>query len=469
MNTTRRDILKGVSLGAGAILLGPIIQRLQAEAAGLELPKRFLFVVEGNGLPWQQIQPEGIERQNVVGGSYVKRSGNGDKPFRDLPLADYELAPALQPVNEFKDRVTILQGLSGKMNGGGHSNDFGALGACNAHGGVGHSGSPANETIDYALGRRISSVYPQMGVGITGQPETSIIYNCSAIGKNKPLPTQCRPDLAFENFFGSAADGVGRKRFDTRKNLLDHVAKDIKRAEASLAGPEREKLETYLSAFASMRERHDKLVAMEAELKAHAPPVSDKYTSEVETDRLDAQFDIATASLVSGLTNVATIASGAGNPYFGITFTGLGITKGKHGIGHGGGENGVTAEQLATKIRVFHFDLIARTIRKLQAVREGDGTMFDNTLIVYLSDAAEGHHSRCWEWPMVLIGNLGGKLKCGRYLEWPGHGSDGHRHIGNLYTTFLNAVGDNRESFGQIDPLLNQDVDQRGPCEQLLA
>jgi hypothetical protein len=469
MHTTRRDVLKGISLGTGSVLLGPIIQQLQAQAAGLPLPKRFLFVVEGNGLPWDHIQPQGIERKNIVSGTYTNRKGNGERPFRELPLADLELAEALHPVNDFKDRVTILQGLSGKMTSGGHSNDFGALGACNAQGGVGNNGTPANETIDYALGRRVSSIYPQIGIGIAGKPEQGLIYNCSAAGKNKPVPTQCRPDLAFESLFGSVADGSGRKRFDTRKNLLDHVSKDIRRAESGLAGPEREKLQSYLEAFESMRERHDKLVAMEVKLKSHAPPVTDKYTSEVETDRLDAQFDIATAALVSGLTNVVTVASGAGNQYFGITFTGLGIGIGKHGIGHGGSYNGMTWDVMATKIRKFHFELIARTIRKLQSVPEGDGTMFDNTLVVYLSDAAEGHHSRCWEWPMVLIGNLGGKLKCGRYLEWPGHGAKGHRHIGNLYTTFLNAVGDNRETFGQRDPLLEKEFDQRGPCEELLV
>ena len=469
MNTTRRDVLKGMTLGAGSVLLAPMLRRLQAEAAGAELPKRFLFVVEGNGLPWGHVQPNGIERNNVVGGSYTKRSGNGEKPFRELPLAELELAEALQPVSEFKNRVNILQGLSGKMNGGGHSNDFGALGACNSQGGVGNSGAPANETIDFALGRRVSSIYPQIGVGITGKPDIGIVYNCSAVGKNKPLPTQCRPDLAFENLFGSVADGTGRSRFDTRKNLLDHVAKDIKRAEGGLAGQEREKLQSYLSAFESMRERHDKLVAMEAKLKSNAPAVTDKYTSEVETDRLDAQFDVATASLVSGLTNVVTVASGVGNPYFGITFSGLGIGIGKHGIGHGGSYNGMTWDVMATKIRKLHFELIARTIRKLQSIPEGNGTMFDNTLIVYLSDAAEGHHSRCWEWPMVTIGNLGGKLKSGYYLEWPGHGAEGHRHIGNFYTTLLNAVGDPAETFGQQDPLLEKDIDQRGPCEELLS
>ena len=469
MQRSRRDILTATSVGAGTVFLGSMMNQLRAESSGAELPKRFLFVVEGNGLPWAHIQPKGIERKGVVGGSYTKRNGNGERPFRDISLADLELAEALQPVSDFKDRVTILQGLSGKMNGGGHSNDFGALGACNAKGGVGSSGAPANATIDFALGQRISSVYPQIGVGITGKPEHGLIYNCSAAGKNKPVPTQCRPDLAVQNLFGSVAAEGGRKQFDTRKNLLDHVTKDIKRAEGVLRGSEREKLQSYLHAFESMRERHGKLVEMEAALKANAPAVTDKYTSEVETDRLDAQFDVATASLVSGLTNVATIASGVGNQYFGITFSGLGIGIGKHGIGHGGSHNGMTWDVMATKIRKFHFELIARTIRKLRAVPEGDGTMMDNTLIVYLSDAAEGHHSRCWEWPMVLIGNLGGKLRSGRYLEWPGHGADGHKHIGNLYTTFLNAVGDHREFFGQMDPLMGRDVDQRGPCEELLA
>jgi hypothetical protein len=44
--------------------------------------------------------------------------------------------------------------------------------------------------------------------------------------------------------------------------------------------------------------------------------------------------------------------------------------------------------------------------------------MFDNRLIVYLSDAAEAHHSMCKEWPFVLIGDLGGQLKTGRYVEY---------------------------------------------------
>lgn len=49
------------------------------------------------------------------------------------------------------------------------------------------------------------------------------------------------------------------------------------------------------------------------------------------------------------------------------------------------------------------------------------------------------------------------------------HGANGHGHVGNLYTTFMNAVGGNRDTFGQMDPLLGTDFDQYGPCNVLLA
>ena len=63
MALSRREILKGMSLSAGGALLSPIMSQIQADAAGVTNRKqRFVFIVEGNGLPWDQIQPEGIAR-----------------------------------------------------------------------------------------------------------------------------------------------------------------------------------------------------------------------------------------------------------------------------------------------------------------------------------------------------------------------------------------------------------------------
>ena len=55
MTMNRRDALKGLSLGAGTVVLSPILAKLQAQAAGTaKMPKRFVFVVESNGFTPQQ-------------------------------------------------------------------------------------------------------------------------------------------------------------------------------------------------------------------------------------------------------------------------------------------------------------------------------------------------------------------------------------------------------------------------------
>jgi len=244
---------------------------------------------------------------------------------------------------------------------------------------------------------------------------------------------------------------------------------DVKRLEGRLISTEKEKLGHYLKAFESMRNRQSRLLQSEASLRKNAPRTNDKYFSDVETDRLEAQFEIGAAALMSGLTNVLTLASGCGDPYFSVKFTGLGINFGKHSIGHGGSYQGMTWDELAIKIRKFHFEQIAELARKLESVSEGDGTMLDHTLIVYLSDAAEGHHSRCWEWPFVFIGDLGGRLKTrGRYLCYPRYGEPGHRTVANLYTTFLHAANAPRNRFGLADPKLSH-LDQDGPLAELMS
>ena len=85
-------------------------------------------------------------------------------------------------------------------------------------------------------------------------------------------------------------------------------------------------------------------------------------------------------------------------------------------------------------------DLSAEERAKLDAVKEGDGTMLDNTLIVFMSDSGDGHHPQLYNWPMVLIGNLGGRLKTdGRYLEFPGYGKTNHSTIASLGSTPASA------------------------------
>jgi hypothetical protein len=100
---------------------------------------------------------------------------------------------------------------------------------------------------------------------------------------------------------------------------------------------------------------------------------------------------------------------------------------------------------------------------------KGNGTMLDNSLIIWMSDSAEEHHGQGIQWPLVLVGSLGGKLKsAGRYLQFPKYNTPGHRTLGNFYLSLLHAVGDRREKFGDSDSAL-KDIDTAGPLTEILA
>lgn len=466
---SRRKFLSTSGATAGGLLLSPILSQIRAQAAGAKLPPRFVFLVEGNGLEPPHVTPIGYKRPNVSVGKPKVPNMQGVTEMVDESLVGKELPESLHPIQAWQNRLTVVNGLSGRIAGGGHSNDFGALGAYNCSSGVGSSGTPVGETIDVALGKKLGGIFPHFGIGISDRAEHDVIYNCSAWGKGQPTPTICQPMTAYGALFGSVAAGNSKAEFNAKTNLLDFLRDDVKRLHAQVSGTERDKLQAHLKGYEDMRNRQSRLGEIEGTLRRIAPKVTDKFKSEVESDRLDAQFDLAAAALIGGLTHSITIASGVGNPYFSVTFTGLGIDIGKHSIGHGGSFKDMSPGQLKVKIHKFHFQLMADLMKKLEGVPEGDGTMLDNTVIVYLSDAAEAHHSRCGQWPFVLIPGKNTGLRGGRYLDFPHYMQDGHREIGNLYTTLLHTVGERREYFGVRDAMLKGAARGDGPLEALLS
>jgi len=455
----RRTFLKSLSLGASAPLLSPLVGRLEAETRGVR-PMRFVFVVEGNGLPAPHIQPLGITRkvQKNLRNPQVEQSG--EDALVDLPLVDptHKLPASLEPLAAFADRMTIIQGLSGRVCGGGHSNDFGALGAYSARAGA------KDITIDAAVARKIPGVFQQVALGISQSATQDVIYGCSASGPEQKIPIYANARLAYDMLFGKILGGNPQAEAGSQKMLLDFMVDDIRRVEGQLPREEKRKLEQYRDAFQSIAARQGRLGDIDPK-RIHA--ATKDYDSKVETDRLRAHFDMAATALITGMTNVVTLASGAGSPHFAVAFTGLGINSDKHVLGHA---QVAGSEELSIKIRRFHTELVAQLMQKLQAIPEAGGTMLDNTLIVYLSDSAENHHSTCYEWPVFMLGNLGGRLKTGnRFLNYPRYGIAGHRTMANLYTTLLHAVGEQRDHFGQKDRELEGAVDQDGPLGELLG
>ena len=455
-HTDRRRFLKGLSLGVSLPILGPMAARAATSSEGGTETLRFLFVVEGNSVPAKQICPNDL--------SYTEREKRSQ--FSEDALDGKSLPVALQPVAAFRDRMTIIQGLSGRMCSGGHSSDHGALGAFHANQGRNVQAA----TIDSMLGHQNPGVYESLVLGISSDPKKAVAFNCSASGRGRSLATVLDPALVYQKLFGGVAKGRSAADFSARRNLLDHMRTEIKRVERQLGSVGREKLDMYLSSFENLSHTSQRLIEKESVLEKLAPQDTDKFSSMTPTDRLDSHFELATAALIGGLTNSVTIASGVGFPHFNITFNELGVATSKHRIGHGLYlEDDPTAWNESEQIRAYHFKLIARTLRKLGEIPEGNGTMLDNTVVVYLSDGAETHHSRCFEWPFVLIGDAGGRLKSGgRYLQFPDYGLARHRTMNTLYNTLLHAAGNPQDDFGMVDPTIDESM-HRGPLDELLA
>ena len=453
----RRSFLKGVSLGTGGLLLAPLLQKVAAAAEGkVTPPKRLIFFVFDNGFKDDGAVPVGTDLVS-------------DKT-RQFSLKGHKLPLDIEPFAPFQDRMTLLHGLRSHT-AVDHGGFFAAL-----SGSAGNKHTPQAESIDAAIAKIAPGVFPLLHLGIGGG---TTAYCCSAWGKNRPIAALCRPELAYESLFGNV--GATRNDFAARKNLLDFVTDDVRQLKSEIVGPERELVDSHLEAIESLSKR-DGLLANKFDtgaLKKHAPKLEPAGTRNETvpagsmTETVAAQCDIAAAALLAGLTNVVTITAGL----CGIAPNYSGISDvHPHGIGHG-------LFDILSKYHNFLATQAARMLTKLQETKEGTGTMLDNTLLVFMSDSANQQHS--WKganWPFVLVGNLGGKLKSGQFLSYPvraqGAGSDGGNQtfgtahdtnpaINALYCTLLHAVGAPRDTFNR-SPSAPDAPALYGPLPELL-
>ena len=452
----RRNLIKSLPLGAGATLLGPMVNRILANTEGLNSAQRFVFVIQSNGFDAIQACPESIPFQKYA---------DCDR-YEEHDLTQHKLPKGLASLESIKAKTTIIQGLSGRCTGGGHSTHGGCIGLYRISGA---NTSPQGITIDYQLGQAKPGILPWVGVGMASGAQDALM-NISARAAHKSMPIILKPEKAYNAFFSVAAGGDREKSFHLKRNLLDYMVGDVKKTRSALGSLAGEELDAYLSAYDQLAARQYKLLANKETLKKAAPKLDDRFTSEVATQRLEAQFELATSSLVGGLSNVATITSAAteinAQPYLGI-----GVDLSNHAYGHmGGNKRDAKGVPHYEKVRNWLFGLIAKMAKRLEETPEGSGNMLDNTLIVYMSDAPDTHHSTGYEWPLVIVGNLKGKMNLGgRYINFPGYGKPGHRTVGCLYNSFLRSVGTNQETFGRTDPDLDLRAMQTGPLAELMA
>jgi Protein of unknown function (DUF1552) len=454
--TTRRDFLATAALGATGLALP---RAGFAKPTAGKPPMRFVFLHKGNGLFPSVMVPPSFSKDDAA--------TEAKKGPLNLDLAKHEMPAWMKPIAAHQADLTILQGLSGKMCTTGHHSWCSSLGVFKANERI---SSIKWATVDFELAKLFPSpmehvefaCFP-LGGGNARGTLNGIATGFSARGPQQPNYAFGSPKVAAQELFKSVSRDKGvQAQSQLGRSGLEFAAKR-----------EAGKVPSYAGSLEAIRERDRKVDAMAESIRPHVPKLDAKYLADEMTtvDRQRGHVEVLLAALVSGLTNVvAFTVDELGHEYTGLP--GLETEKvNLHDVGHNKGFGKLTADEVRFAVRRQHMTLVDAIATRLKKTPEGDGTVFDNTMIFYFPDNGETHHSHGTEYPFTVLSGKNAKLDIrGKYIRLPNYGDAGHKTLGNWYTTLLNAHGNPIKHYGDPDPgLARFGLEQTGAIKPFLG
>tara|TARA_B100000700_G_scaffold189350_1_gene208608 strand:+ start:1337 stop:2656 length:1320 start_codon:yes stop_codon:yes gene_type:complete len=436
----RRNILQGMAAGAGAVMSAAMDpQKLMASPDSGRTTKRVIFFMQNQGFDPATCIPKGMTS-----------SGS---------LAGVTLPEPISPLESYKDKLHIINGLHGTHTSPSHSAFFGALGGYRGGDGV----PPSAPTIDYELSKVLpETLLPHLCIGmdsIENMTTKPTVANLSATGAGQPIFMHSNPNHLYQMLYGGISTGEIRKQHEARSNLLEQVEKLAAAKGQTLPSASRQQYGQYVQGFEDVNGLRERLSSVSDHLSKFAPVVDERYTQpEFETDWHDALLDLGISALTSGITNTLTIGSGRGE-IFGA-WKGIGVEKQGHDLGHVKQPD----NPIWIKIRQYNSRMLVKIMESLESIPEGSGTMMDHTLIVYTSNNADKQHTSGANWPVMLLGNFDGAFKSGCFTQL-----DGKRPINALYTSILRAAGSNVNRFNMDEKLAKKFDNATGPVKEIMT
>jgi hypothetical protein len=365
--------------------------------------------------------------------------------------AGYEMPAILQSLEPFRNDVLILTGLAqdnahAKGDGGGDHARSLACFLTGVHprktdGADIKNGISVDQLAAQKIGKQTR--FPSLELGIDRGAQSgncdsgySCAYssNISWASESTPVAKEVNPRLVFERLFGSSLrtgdQAALAQRLERRRSILDYVAEDARGLHGRLGSADRRKLDEYLT---SIRE-------IERRLTPHGDSsgtqtVAGNLPTGIPQDNREhirLMCDMMVLAFQSNLTRIATFMfanEGSNKPY-----PWLNIPEGHHDLSHHGGDQG---KQLKIRqINSYHVEQLAYLLGRMSAVREGDSTLLDHTMLVYGSGISDGDRHNHDDLPIILAGKAGGSIKPGRHVRYaPG------TPLCNLYLSLLVRIG----------------------------
>src|SRR5216684_3592005 len=422
---SRRTVLHG----AGVTMALPWLESLSAFAdtsTPAAFPKRFAVLFMGNGVNEEHWGAEG--------------SG-----------ADMKLSKTLAPLEPLKHKINVIHGLFNKpaMGMGIHPAQTGSLlsGSMIQRGAIIKAGT----TVDQMLANRIGQDTAQSSIVLaceqpmTGYHETnfSMAYSShiSWQSPDSPVPNEVYPSLAWDNLF----ENRGSLR---NMSILDRVMDDAATLSRQIGSTDKAKLDEYLSSVREVEKRvegmrKNKDQAEDLSKQRNLPVFSmDRPANGLPEDlREHARLmcDIIAIAFQTDRTRVATLL--LARDLSAMIYPFLGVKEGHHGASHN--NNSDSYEGIAR----FHLSQLAYLAAKLDAMPEGEGTVLDNSCLMWLSNMWIGREHDNTRLPLVVAGGLGGTLQTGRTLDCLQAGDD-NRKMCSLYLSIMDRMGVKLEKFG---------------------
>jgi hypothetical protein len=457
---SRRKWLIQSALGAGCMSLAPAFNQLFAATQGPEIPRRFIFIRKSSGINPLEIAPLNFSDKH-------KALDEKKQPL-DVDLHKHELPVWLRGLDAYKANMTILQGLSAKMSENVHYSYSSVMGCFKSNRNT--LSSIKRTTVDFELARLFPSPFGHVELSFAGG-RTGIVEGFSAPAPQTRNYCYADPETARGELFKCV---LNPEAVHSDNEMLSFLRSNEGLKASGIRGHEKQRQELHLGSIEAIRERNKQLITIAGTLAKHLPEIASVHANggpnATTPEKQAAMTDVLIAALKAGLTNVVTYTiDDLGTPITGLPGNET-DRVGIHPLGHDEAFGGVPAWKTREQIRISHVNQIKTIVEKLSQIPEGNGTMFDNTMIMYFPENGEAHHGIGLESPFLIMAGRNCKLNMsGRYIRLPFLGTEGHKTLGNWYTTLLNAHGNPIAHYGDLDlEMSRKKLPQTGAIKQLM-
>ena len=377
-----------------------------------------------------------------------------------------QLPYILEPLADVKDSINVLTGLTqfhAFANGDGPG-DHARSCACfltgvqprKTSGGDIRNGISVDQVAAQHIGHLTKFPSLELGCersGLAGDCDSgySCAYSSNIAWKNEttPIAKETNPRLVFERLFGNGEPNEQQESFARRQllrqSILDFVSEDASKLKAQLGNRDLAKMDEY---FTAVREIEDRLVRFENNAAVAAAYGANKPAGVPHDygEHIRLMTDMMILAFQADLTRTCTMMFA--NDGSNRSYAQIGVPEGHHDISHHGGDP-IKLEK-KRKIDRFHVEQLAYTLKKMASIKEPEGSLLDNTMLMYGAGISDGNAHNHDNLPILLAGKGGGTIPTGRHIKY----KDG-TPLTNLYLDILDRVGARTDRLGDSTGELN--------------